>query len=380
MVRFLHTSDWQLGMTPHYLEGEAQGRFSQARLDAVVRMAELAVERDCAFVVVAGDVFENNQPDKRTIGRALDALKKFTVPVYLLPGNHDAYDPGSVYRSVAFRTGCPPRVEVLTDREPRTPLDGVEVVGAPWTSRRPLVDLVSETCAALEVDGTLRVLVGHGATDSVAGNFGEPGTIRLTDIEASVAEGRVSYVALGDRHSALQVGDTGRIWYSGAPEPTDYREQRAGRALVVELDESKPGDPPRVEEVRVGSWSYHEVVRQVDGDEDLTDLISDLDTIGDKARAIVKVKVNGILTLSQAARLEHALEDSEHVFGALEHPERHKDITVVAGDEDFADLPLTGYAATARDRLRERAVGGGDDAKAATDALGLLLRLTGETR
>ena len=70
MVRFLHTADWQLGMTRHFLDEEAQGRFSQARIDVIVRMAELADRRDCAFVVVAGDVFETNQPDRRTLGRA----------------------------------------------------------------------------------------------------------------------------------------------------------------------------------------------------------------------------------------------------------------------------------------------------------------------
>lgn len=380
MVRFLHTSDWQLGMTRHYLDGEAQGQFSQARLDAVTRMAKLADERDCAFVVVAGDVFETNQPDEKTIGRALEALKKFTVPVYLLPGNHDAYDPGSVYRSRAFVDGCPPNVEVLADREPRRPADGVEVVGAPWTSRRPLVDLVSETCAGLEPDGMVRVLVGHGDMDVVSGGFGAPGSIRLADVETALTEGRAGYVALGDRHSALEVGETGRIWYSGAPEPTSYREERAGRVLVVELDERSSGGRPRVEEVQVGRWSYHEVVRQVDGDEDLDELISGLDAIEDKRRTIVKVKVDGTLTLDQAARLEQALEEKEVLFGALEHPERHKDITVVPDDDELADLPLTGYAAVARDRLLERAAGVDDEAKTATDALALLVRLAGETR
>ncbi|CAN5913044.1 exonuclease SbcCD subunit D [soil metagenome] len=377
MVRFLHTSDWQLGMTRHYLDEAAQGQFSQARLDAVTRMAELADDRDCAFVVVAGDVFDTNQPDRKTIGRALDALKSFTVPVYLLPGNHDAYDPGSVYRSPAFRDGCPSNVEVLTDREPRSPVDGVEVVGAPWSAKRPLVDLVSETCAVLEADGTTTVLVGHGTMDVVTGDFGEPGSIQLTDVETALAEGRASYVALGDRHSALPVGETGRIWYSGAPEPTSYREQGLGMALVVDLDENSPG-PPRVEEVEVGRWSYHEVVRQVDGGEDLDELISGLDAIEDKQRAIVKVKVDGALTLDQAARLEEALEDKEVLFGALEHPERHKDITVVPDEGELADLPLTGYAAVARDRLLEKAAGEGDEAKAATDALALLVRLVGE--
>ena len=35
MVRFVHTSDWQLGMTRHFLEGEAQARYTAARIDAI---------------------------------------------------------------------------------------------------------------------------------------------------------------------------------------------------------------------------------------------------------------------------------------------------------------------------------------------------------
>lgn len=141
MVRFLHTADWQLGMTRHYLAGEAEGRFRQARIDAVGRMAELAEEHGCEFVVVAGDVFETNQVDRTTVARAVDALQRFSVPVLLLPGNHDPLDAGSVFTSPAFTERCHEHVRVLDGHEPVTVVDGVEVVGAPWTSKDPLCDL-----------------------------------------------------------------------------------------------------------------------------------------------------------------------------------------------------------------------------------------------
>jgi len=375
-VRFLHTSDWQLGMTRRYLDEGAQARVSQARLDAVVAAARVAEDHGCAFAVVAGEVKETNQPDRRTVGRALEALAAFSVPVLLLPGNHDPYDPGSVYRSTAFTASRPGHVEVLADRTPRSPVPGVEVVGAPWTSKHPLTDLVTETCAGLEPDGTVRVVVGHGPVDAVVGDHDQPGMIRSADLEAAIADGRAAYVALGDRHSAMSVGATGRIRYSGAPEPTGYREGRPGRVLVVELAD---GPAPQVEEVVVGTWQFHEVSAAVDGDEDLDLLFADLDAVEDKARAVVKVGAEGVLSLTQTARLERGLEHRGEVFGALEHPERHVDVTVVAEDGDLDVLALTGYAAVARDRLRERASGvDPDDAAVATDALGLLVRLAGE--
>ena len=63
-MRFLHTADWQLGMTRHFLSaagGEAQSRYGAARREAVAGLGALAAEVGAEFVVVAGDVFEDNQ-------------------------------------------------------------------------------------------------------------------------------------------------------------------------------------------------------------------------------------------------------------------------------------------------------------------------------
>jgi DNA repair exonuclease SbcCD nuclease subunit len=377
-MRFLHTADWQLGMTRHFLAPDDQSRFSQARIDAIRTMARLATERGCAFVVVAGDVFETNQPDRRTIGRALDALATFTVPVYLLPGNHDTYDPGSVYRTPAFLDGCPPHVEVLADATPREPVPGVEVVGAAWTSKRPVVDLTAGCCAALPADGAMRVVVGHGGADVLSGDFAQPGTIRIADVEVALAEGRARFVALGDRHSTTSVGSTGRIWYAGAPEPTSYREDDAGNVLVVELADDDAAATPVVESVPVGVWRFVELRCPVDGDDDVEALLADLDALPDRERTVVKLKLDGTLSLTAAARLEAGLEARSEVFGALEHPERHTDIVITPTSEDLDALELRGYAATAMQRLRERSGAGGDGADAATDALALLVRFSRE--
>jgi len=374
-LRFLHTSDWQLGMTRHFLAGEAQARFSEARLDAIGTLAQLASERDCAFVVVAGDVFETNQPDARTVTRALERLGRFTVPVYLLPGNHDPYDPSSIYRNPSFVDRCPPHVEVLSDTTPRNPVAGVEVIGAPWPNKEPLRDLVADACEAAEADGALRVVVvGHGGIAEVSGSFDAAGTVELSRVEAALASGCLSYVALGDRHSCTPVGTSGRVWFSGAPEPTSYVEADAGTALVVDL----VTDPPTVERCEVGTWTFHELVQPVDSAQDLDTLEARLDAIPEPARAIVKLKLEGTLDLRQVARLDGLLEDRALRFGALEHPARHRDVAVRASDDDLAGLPLNGYAAQARDALQRRAAGADRDAEVATDALGLLLRLAGE--
>ena len=98
-MRFVHTADWQLGMTRHFLAGEAQPRYSAARRDAVAGLGPLAAESGAEFVVVSGDVFEHNQLAPAVISQSLEAMRAIGIPVYLLPGNHDPLDASSVYTS-----------------------------------------------------------------------------------------------------------------------------------------------------------------------------------------------------------------------------------------------------------------------------------------
>ena len=72
-VRFIHTADWQLGMTRHFLSPEAQARFTQARIDGIRTIGNVAREEGASFVVVAGDVFESNQLEPRTVRRTIEA-------------------------------------------------------------------------------------------------------------------------------------------------------------------------------------------------------------------------------------------------------------------------------------------------------------------
>ena len=115
MIRFLHSGDWQLGMTRSVLGDEAQARFADARIAVVRRLGELARAQRCDFALVCGDVFESSQVERRTLARALEAIAGIPVPVYLLPGNHDPLDAASVYRSAAFRDAAPAHVHVLDD-------------------------------------------------------------------------------------------------------------------------------------------------------------------------------------------------------------------------------------------------------------------------
>ena len=125
---FIHTSDLQLGMRRKFLSLEAQSRFDDARLRAVTRLGEIAQDRGAEFIVVAGDVFEHNSLEPTTLGRALEALRKLPVPVYLLPGNHDPLVADSIFQ----RTG------ISRPRSPST-MVSAPIVAAPEMPR-PIIN------------------------------------------------------------------------------------------------------------------------------------------------------------------------------------------------------------------------------------------------
>ena len=139
-LRFVHTADWQLGMTRHFLDAEAQARYTDARLTAVRAIGTLAQAEKCSFILVCGDVFESNQLSARTVARALDAMRVSPVPIYLLPGNHDPLDAASIYQSEEFRRQRPEQVRVIERPGTLTVGEGVEIVAAPWYSKRPVSD------------------------------------------------------------------------------------------------------------------------------------------------------------------------------------------------------------------------------------------------
>ena len=371
MVRFLHTSDWQLGMTRHFLRPEAQARFGVARIDAIRTIGGLAAEHGSHFVVVAGDVFESNLVDRSIVLRALDAMREARVAFYLLPGNHDPLDAGSVYTSRVFRENQPPNVHVLSG-DPVQVEPGVTIVGAPWLSRRMSADpLAAALDRAGEVEGTL-IVVGHGAANTLVPDMDTGALIDVAAAEAAVAAGAVQYIALGDRHSRTAVGSSGRIWYSSSPEPTDYDEDDPGWALLVEASETACD----VRAVKTSTWKFVRQSFELAGRGDIGRVRTWLDGLANKERTILKLSFIGALNLAGRAELDDVLAHHAEMFAAIEQWERHTDLVLLAEETDFSDLGLSGFAEAAAEELAVSAGGEGDHAAGARDALALLYRLS----
>jgi DNA repair exonuclease SbcCD nuclease subunit len=376
-VKFIHTSDWQLGVTRHFLAPGPQDRWATARNDAIAALCNLASDEGCEFIVVAGDIFETNYVSRGTVLTAIESMKGCRLPIFLLPGNHDCLEPTNVYESEVWRTHKPANVHVLAEAgKPLEVRPGVEVVGAPWLSKRPTSDSVADAARLLApLPNGFRVLVGHGAVNTLSPDPDNPALIDVGAAVQAIREQRYHYLALGDRHSTTNVTGTqdGRIWYSGTPEAFDFVEVDNGNVLLVEANNVSVRVTPK----KIGKWQFLVHEEALNNQHDFDALSSAIAEIPDKARTMLKLGLTGTLTMTQKMVLDELVDHWRDLFAAVVNSSSRSDLAVVPNDDDFANLKLSGYGAKALNLLRQRLQSGGADEQTAGDALALLVRLQG---
>lgn len=300
MTRILHTADWQLGLRVSAAKGELGPRLRDERFRAVERIAAVARARAVEAVVVAGDVFDDNQVGPATLQRARDVLASFApIPVLLLPGNHDAAEPGGAL--ARLRDGRPelPHVHVLLDHEPRD-LGALVVYPCPLATRHVPDDPTAHLPPRDPDDRRVRVAVAHGGVL----DFGAAEVPNLIDADAVLARG-FDWLALGDWHGRYEVGP--RAAYPGTPEPTRFKERDPGHVLLVEIDEA--GALPRVEAVNVAgtTWIEPDAV-DVHTAADVDRLAAWLAAIDRPSATLVRLSVRGALRPDDRLALDRTLD------------------------------------------------------------------------
>lgn len=367
-MRFVATADVQVGMQLRWLD-DAQPRFDQSRIDTITTIAELVGTSGAEAVVVAGDLFDRDPVDEDDLVRAMEAVREVPVPFLVLPGNHDSHHPDSVWRSKAFAKERPANLTLLLD-EPIT-VGGVEFVGAPLMTRHPNRPTLHDTLDTLTPDGAPRVVVGHGAVHQVVGDHGSAAAFDLDVIEAALADGRATFVVLGDRHSTLPVGATERVWYPGAPEPTDFGDDE-GHVLVVDL----PADgTAAVTTHRTGTWRFVRLEPELTGMGDVEELLATLTEMQRKTSVVLKVRPSGVVPLDAYRTLEAGLADAGRRFASVQAIVER--VAVLPDADEVAALDLPPYVRRVLQGLLDAAAADPDDDDVRLE-LELLLRTARE--
>lgn len=284
-MRFLHTADWQLGCNFSSLRN-ADG-LRKARLEAVKKIFALAQKQAVDFIVAAGDLIEHNLIDNWTIEQMAHIVSTSTVPVYLLPGNHDPLVPDSPYVRKPDMFGK--NAIILRDEAPLK-IAGGTLYPCPARSRRSRLD-PTEWIPMRSTDDGIRIGVAHGSA-----GVSDPDDFPINSKAAELHE--LDYLALGHWHGTKQIDS--RTWYSGTPEPTSFKEL-PGNVLLIEIE--KPGSSPQVIQHPVATHKWLSETVSVYCEKDVDALIAKV-IAQQGPRTLLDLTVKGTLAPPELARLE----------------------------------------------------------------------------
>lgn len=357
-MRFIHSSDWQLGKPFGRAPQEARAALQEARLAAIDSLARAAAAHGAPFVLVAGDVFDSPEPGDRVYRQALSRMRQADgVTFVLLPGNHDPLRADGLWSRLAAET--PANVVAAVAPQPLELAPGAVLLPAPLAHKRSLSDPTAWFDAAETEPGALRIGLAHGSIQS----FGPQEAATLIAPDRARRAG-LAYLALGDWHGRIAVDP--RTFYSGTPEPDDFGREATGRALLVDI--AGPGAAPAVTDLPIARHQWVEERWQLAGADDLAGRIAGLAPGVPRQDLVARLHLSGLLTLADRVGVRRLMEDT------LAHEIRWLDLDMDdllarPSDTDLAEIDAFGALRAAAERLKAMADGGGAEGRLAAAAL-----------
>lgn len=304
-IKLLHTADVHLDAPFRWLGSKGKEQRRQVK-DTFRSLVDLALAERVDAVLIAGDLFDSNSPSQDAVDFVKTQLGRLSVPVLIVPGTHDCYDAGSIYRRVDFGAANGATVHLFDGTRTAVELSALGLTvhanaNLTKTSRvGPLHDLQRNPRSRYNV------ALAHGS-------LARPGTEDDFPLSAAeIAASGMDYVALGHWHSCQDCSAGGvAAWYSGPPELLTA-EGEQGHVLLVEI--GRQGT--RVEPRRVGRRRYAELQLPLDEVDSAGAIIEQIRGRGDPDLALV-VRLFGLRRLDLLLDVSELEQELSPLFFAV---------------------------------------------------------------
>ncbi len=350
-MRFLHTSDWHLGMT---FRGGVSYREDQMYM--IGQICRIAAEEQVDGILLAGDVFDKSIASQEALQLYDEAMTRICgtlgIPVYLVAGNHDGAERISQCSELLKKSGL--YIAGALEKAPQVVNVGtIDIYLLPWISTDKVRSVYPEEAEQVQsmedayrivldhyrdsfVPGHRNVLVAHAfivdAETSVSDCAAEVG--RATMVGSYVFDG-FDYVALGHLHGPQQVN--AQIRYSGTPMAYSFGKEEQQEKSVTIIDftdagtmEQKIVPIPQLHRRVTLSGTFDELMRADYKEEildgyvrlDVTDSYVGLDSLAafrEKYKNLLEVvskdfeREDAKITMTMG-EFEHAADDPEEIF------------------------------------------------------------------
>lgn len=216
-IKIVHIGDLHL-CSPMLNMGDKGNSRKGELLETFSNIIRLAKKENADALLIAGDLFENSNPDAETLKFVFDEFERISnIKVFISLGNHD----------YALNCDFPPNVHVFKNYIEKISIGNVDVYG---------VSFDEEHCRQCIIEGfttddeeKINVLLVHGDVQSKS--FYNP--ITLDDIKYS----KMDYVALGHVHSHNGFEKAGATTYAycGIPEGRAFDECGEKGVIIAEI-------------------------------------------------------------------------------------------------------------------------------------------------
>lgn len=203
-LRLIHTSDTHLG--------DDLGHPSSNDALALVISETIILEAD--FLLFAGDVFDNERISDNCILFFFDQISNLSIPVLLLPGNHDLMHETSIYKREIFKDS-PNNLYIFQGKDGEIidfPDKGIKFWGKAMCEHSPFFEPLSPAPAAEK--NSWFIGMAHGHFEEIDTNSGRSSLISPKNI----IDSHFDYIALGhwDIYTDISQGAVPAV-YSGCP-------------------------------------------------------------------------------------------------------------------------------------------------------------------
>ncbi|MBQ7724917.1 MAG: exonuclease SbcCD subunit D [Lachnospiraceae bacterium] len=278
-MRFLHTSDWHLGLT---FRGGVS--YADDQIYAIKNILKIASDEKADGILLSGDIFDKSVASSEAIHIYDEVMTEICVtmgiPVYAIAGNHDGAERISQCSELLKKSGL--YIAGALEEKPVVINNGdTDIYLLPWISTdkaisvfpekadeiRSLEDaygVVLDTFRSSFIKGHKNILVAHAfivnAETSVSDRAAEVGKASM--IGSHVFKG-FDYVALGHLHGPQKIND--KIRYSGSPVPYSFGKEETQQKSVTIIDtdtwEQKVIPLPQLHKRSTLKGSFEELMR-----------------------------------------------------------------------------------------------------------------------
>jgi DNA repair exonuclease SbcCD nuclease subunit len=234
-MRFIHAADIHLDSPLHGLSAYADApadMLRNATREAFSKLVSAAIDEQVDFMVIAGDLYDGTWRDHNTgifFCREMGRLRRASIPVYVLFGNHDAES------EMTGQLRLPDNVHTFSTRKPQTfRIDDLKVAlhGHSFKEKAVTTNLV--TAYPSPVAGYFNIGVLHTAL--------EGGSMHASYAPCSVAELHAKeyhYWALGHVHDYAMWQDASTIVFPGNLQGRNIRETGRRGAVIVTVSDTE---------------------------------------------------------------------------------------------------------------------------------------------